>query len=225
MDFVKIHTQMTRETWRAIVAEARTLGMPFAGHVPYAVTTAEAVEAGQKSIEHLTGVSIACSSDEEGIRRTVAALPIGPEATAPKVEHAMSERVLATFDQQRCEALARRLAGAHTWLVPTLVVIDPDRCCLRAADDPRGRYLPPLIRQWWEGAASIPVPDTDRATQRRMFQKRLEMVGTFHRLGVPLLAGTDMGLPWIYPACRCTTSSGGSCVQDSALPTRSARRR
>ena len=32
-----------------------------------------------------------------------------------------------------------------------------------------------------------------------MFQKRLEMVGMFHRLGVPLLAGTDMGLPWVYP--------------------------
>lgn len=36
-------------------------------------------------------------------------------------------------------------------------------------------------------------------TPRRMLQKRLEIVGMFHRFGVPLLAGTDAPIPWVYP--------------------------
>jgi Amidohydrolase family len=196
MDFLKIHTQMSGETWRVVVNRAKALGMPFAGHVPYAVSPVEASDAGQKSIEHLTGVAIACSSEEEDIRRTVAA---GPEATAPRVEHHTTERVLATFSARKCEALAKQFASRHTWQVPTFVAIDPDRCCKRADDDPRARFLPVPIREWWESAASTRLSDHDLAVQRRMFRKRLEIVGIFRRHGVPLLAGTDMGMPWVYP--------------------------
>src|SRR5581483_1679392 len=35
VDFVKIHTQMSSETWWSIVARAREVNLPFAGHVPY----------------------------------------------------------------------------------------------------------------------------------------------------------------------------------------------
>jgi imidazolonepropionase-like amidohydrolase len=106
--------------------------------------------------------------------------------------------VLSTFDADKCLALARRLAPNRTWQVPTLVAIDPDRCCLKANDDPRAKYLQTPIRQWWESVTSKPA-DEDLAVQRRMIQKRLELVAMFHRTGVPLLAGTDMGVPWVYP--------------------------
>jgi imidazolonepropionase-like amidohydrolase len=199
MDFVKIHGRMTPETWRAVVAEARALRMPFAGHVPYSVSPAEAADAGQKSIEHLTGVLIACSSEEAEIRRTIATRPPDAASSAPRVERDTGARALATFSREKCEALARRFARAGTWQVPTFVATDPDRCCVRASDDPRARYLPGPIRQWWEGAAPAAAPDGDRATPRRMLEKRLEIVGMFHRFGVPLLAGTDAGIPWVYP--------------------------
>ena len=142
---------------------------------------------------------MACSSEEEDIRRIVAAIPPGPEATAPRVEHDTSERVIATFNAQKCEALADRFARHHTWQVPTFVAIDPDRCCKDASDDPRAKFLSAPIREWWESASSTPLSKDDLAIQRRMFQMRLDIVGMFHRRGVPLLAGTDMGIPWVYP--------------------------
>jgi imidazolonepropionase-like amidohydrolase len=199
MDFIKIHTQMSRATWLAVVDRAKKLGMAFAGHVPYSVSPVEASDAGQKSIEHLTGVAIACSSEEEDIRRAIAAVAPGPDATAPRVEHHASPRVLATFSAHKCAALADRFARQHTWQVPTFVAIDPDRCCKRAGDDPRARFLAAPIREWWESAAGTPLANDDLSVQRRMFQKRLDIVGMFHRHGVPLLAGTDMGVPWVYP--------------------------
>jgi hypothetical protein len=106
--------------------------------------------------------------------------------------------VLSTYSGDKCQALAHRFAAKHTWHVPTLVVINPDRCCVRAADDPRAKYIPPAILKWWE-SVSVKSPDDDLALRQRMFRKRLEIVGLLHHSGVQLLAGTDMGLPWIYP--------------------------
>ncbi len=56
-DFVKVYSYLTREAYFAIAKEARRVGLPFAGHVPNSVTAAEASDAGQKSMEHLIGVS------------------------------------------------------------------------------------------------------------------------------------------------------------------------
>lgn len=56
-DFIKVHDTLSRDAYFAIVDEARRLGLPVAGHVPAAITAKEAAEAGQKSIEHFTGLS------------------------------------------------------------------------------------------------------------------------------------------------------------------------
>jgi imidazolonepropionase-like amidohydrolase len=55
-DFVKVYSLLTREAYFGIADEARKQGLPFAGHVPFTVTAAEASDAGQKSIEHLSGI-------------------------------------------------------------------------------------------------------------------------------------------------------------------------
>ena len=68
-DFVKVYSLLPRDAYFAIAAEARRQGIPFAGHVPDSVSVAEASDAGQKSIEHLTGVLLGCSSKEEELRR------------------------------------------------------------------------------------------------------------------------------------------------------------
>jgi len=56
VDFIKVHQQLTRDAYFAVAAEARRLNLHFAGHVPVVVTGVEAAEAGQRSVEHLTGL-------------------------------------------------------------------------------------------------------------------------------------------------------------------------
>lgn len=56
-DFIKVHDTLPRDAYFAIVNEAKQLGLPVAGHVPASITAKEAAEAGQKSIEHFTGLS------------------------------------------------------------------------------------------------------------------------------------------------------------------------
>ena len=55
-DFIKVHDGLSRESYFAIIDEAKKLGLTVAGHVPESITAAEASNAGQKSIEHFTGL-------------------------------------------------------------------------------------------------------------------------------------------------------------------------
>lgn len=55
-DFIKVHDNVPRASYFALMAEAKRLKLPVAGHVPFSITAAEASHAGQKSIEHLTGL-------------------------------------------------------------------------------------------------------------------------------------------------------------------------
>lgn len=54
-DFIKVYDGLNREVYEAIVDEAKKQDLPVVGHVPDQVTILEAVNLGQRSIEHLTG--------------------------------------------------------------------------------------------------------------------------------------------------------------------------
>lgn len=55
-DFIKVHDYLSRESYFAVIDEATRSNLPVAGHVPVSITAAEAARAGQKSIEHFTGL-------------------------------------------------------------------------------------------------------------------------------------------------------------------------
>ena len=60
-DLIKVHDSLSREAYFSVIDEARRLKLPVEGHVPLAITAAEASEAGQRSIEHFTGLDEAKS--------------------------------------------------------------------------------------------------------------------------------------------------------------------
>src|SRR4030095_8675297 len=60
-DFIKVYNLLPREAFFAIADEAKLRGIPFIGHVPSSVTTAEASNAGQRSMEHLNSPIVDCA--------------------------------------------------------------------------------------------------------------------------------------------------------------------
>ena len=62
-DFIKVHDYLSRESYFALIDEAKRLELPVEGHVPTSITAAEASQSGQKSIEHFTGLDEAKSDD------------------------------------------------------------------------------------------------------------------------------------------------------------------
>jgi imidazolonepropionase-like amidohydrolase len=189
---------LSRDSLLAIAAETKRLGIPFAGHVPRAVTAAEASDAGQKSIEHLTGVLESCSTAENEFRNGWAEVQAerAKNGDSPELQAKFTplwRKMLAGYDSSRCSALARHLARNKTWQTPTLAeglpfVMNP----AAMTDDARLRYVPPKTAEDWRRslASMIKEPPTRR---QKEYEVRLAIVRDLHRAGVPILAGTDAG--------------------------------
>jgi len=182
-DFIKIQSLIPRDGYFAAADEARKLGIVFAGHVPDKVRATEASNAGQKSIEHLTGVFEGCSTVEDELM----AAPRGPGRG----------RFLSTYDPERAKALIALFLKNQTWQVPTLYwergewLIEqtnsgPDPLEKYAPVAWRDRTWPMFTRDISKGWSTDPVADREK-----FFQAELKMVGEMNRAGVPILAGTD----------------------------------
>ena len=64
-DFIKVHDNVLRESYVALLDEAKRFGLPVEGHVPASITAEAASNAGQKSIEHFTGLDEAKSDESK----------------------------------------------------------------------------------------------------------------------------------------------------------------
>ena len=68
VDFIKVLSGLSRDAYFALAEQARHWDMRMVGHVPSSVTAWEAIEARQRSLEHLFGVMQAVSTDAEAVR-------------------------------------------------------------------------------------------------------------------------------------------------------------
>ena len=53
VDFLKVHRRMERDSYFALIDEAKKMGLQVVGHIPMTVSPAEASDAGQATIEHV----------------------------------------------------------------------------------------------------------------------------------------------------------------------------
>jgi len=67
VDFIKVLSGLSRDAYFALAEQARHWEIPLEGHIPTAVSAWDALEARQRSLEHLFGVMKSVSSDEEAI--------------------------------------------------------------------------------------------------------------------------------------------------------------
>jgi imidazolonepropionase-like amidohydrolase len=199
-DFVKVYTKLPREAYLAIADEAKKQGLAFAGHLPESVSAAEASDLGQKSIEHLTGVELACSDREDELRReAVAALAKADNQAAWDLLGRIGVRAADSFSEKKARALYARFVRNGTWQVPTLTVLRS----LVSLDDPkfianpRVKYMPPSFRSYW--SLMKLSPETVAGLKRR-YKQATGLVRAMHQAGVPFLAGTDTpGVPYVFP--------------------------
>jgi len=67
VDFIKVLSGLSRESYLALAEQARHWHVPFEGHIPTEVSAWDAIEARQRSLEHLFGVMKTISTDAEAI--------------------------------------------------------------------------------------------------------------------------------------------------------------
>jgi Amidohydrolase family len=168
-------------------------------NVPFAISAWEASAVGQKSIEHVHAIPLACSSQEGELRSRLLASP-----DSWKLWNAIYMEAYQTYDDAKCQRLVAEFRRNGTWLVPTLVVFrsaafsnDP-----HFRNDDRLRYFSGQMRTWLEKhfiAQRSDFDASDFATERELFRRRKALFGALFRDGAPLLAGTDTPNPFVFP--------------------------
>ena len=117
VDFIGILPQLPRDAYFALIERARKYYSAVAGDVPAGGSALEAVEARQKSIDHMSGILLACSSEEKRLRKAYV------EAIEQHDSDALEDfqtAALETFNAQKAETLFQRMALFETRSVPTL---------------------------------------------------------------------------------------------------------
>jgi imidazolonepropionase-like amidohydrolase len=182
VDFIKVHSQLTRESWFAIARAARSRGFPFAGHVPRSVGAAAASDSGARSIEHLLAIPNACA-------------PAELKALAPRFS---VQGALGGCDTTDLSPLFAKFVRNDTWVVPTLVAqLEVARWPRRdLPGDSVGQYLPQMLKDYVAGIFPMPddVPAGADSVGLALFDKRVAITGALHRAGVHVMAGTDAPL-------------------------------
>jgi imidazolonepropionase-like amidohydrolase len=193
-DFIKVYSWLSRDSFLAIADEANKQNIPFGGHVPFSVAALEASDAGQKSMEHLYGIALACSAREEEIRNEL--VKGGISVTFSALDDLEIEEAGASYSEKKAAEVFAHLANNHTSQVPTFAADLPDSRSfdIRVTSDPRLRYIPLFFQaQWNKTATSV----AGSSPWGKFHKQRLAMLGAMHRAGVPVLAGTDTA--WYQP--------------------------
>ncbi len=190
-DFIKVYQLLSREAYFAIVEEAGKVGLPVSGHVPSAVTAAEASEAGQVTIEHLGDLAVSCAGDEDALRANT------PRSFVESREQELE--AFRSFDVTKCRQLAQHLLTHGTWLTPTLAVSDAESREKHgsARDLELLSYFDDDTQSWLRPDRTYPAEV--RAMLRESLQVHMKLVQFFHQQGVPILAGTDVMKPYTFP--------------------------
>ena len=196
-DFLEVYSGIPRSAYFGLVREAKKLGVPFAGLVPYSVSVVEASNAGQRSLEHEDDLMRACTSRDSVLRARFADTT-NVDRNPITTMKAQAHLVQTSYDPAKCEYVIATLARNQTWVTPTLVVYQPYVHAFDSASThPEwSAYVPGMVQGGWVLRASTIKP-ADSMTMRSYFS--FDRTRNLKEAGVKLLAGTDMPQPFVYP--------------------------
>jgi imidazolonepropionase-like amidohydrolase len=194
-DFIKMYNRFPRDSYFALMAEARRQKIPVAGHKPMSVSFVEAADAGQRSIEHSREILLDSFAGAEEARRH-------PSAAGPSAEYLRT--VLSDHDPSLLRENLAAMVRNGTYYCPTHLTREFDARAFDPAyvSDPRLQYVPASLKTRWLNDVTLTRAKTADEANRRSFAdfmvKGLAVTAQAHALGVNLLVGTDSGDSFVF---------------------------
>ncbi len=173
VDFLKIRTNASRESYLAIAAEAKRAGLPLVGHAPQGLSLIEAAEAGQRSFEHLP-------------------VHLGNS----RLENADLKEVSQILIKNGVRMVPTMVAG-RSRLLPENLVLDAveDK---RGERDPRRKYVSHELAESWRKGVHLNKFENPPIDWKSVNQGGIERLRVMHRTGLKIMAGTDLAAPLLY---------------------------
>jgi amidohydrolase family protein len=194
VDFIKVYDGIPREGFLGLTDEARKLGLPFAGHEPRAFSAIELSDIGQRSLEHSRTFLVNCSSVADSARRGLLRLS----------NTQLRQRMVDEYDAALCADVFRAFVRNRTFITPTHGTRKLDAFAHDSAyrNDPRLKYVPPILRFRWTIDANRMVASDSSVAGRKSFmdfyRKGIELTGAAHRAGVRVMVGTDSNDSFVF---------------------------
>lgn len=190
VDFVKItDSTLKPELFLYALGRAKALGLRTSGHIPMALTTEQAVDAGISSIEHLDYAYHAGAKDE---------VTIAADFAAGRIDRAEANRRLdAGFDRDIAMAAYRRFAAKGVFVTPTLngsrIIANLDR--EDHSKDQGLAYIGPKLRKTydWRIERAAKADAAGIAARHKQIEDIATILPMLAKAGVPIIAGTDAG--------------------------------
>jgi imidazolonepropionase-like amidohydrolase len=179
---MKIYSSVKLEEVKAVAAEAHRLGMTVTGHVPDGLNAYQVIEAGQDQINHIQYVTDIM----------LAPLP----ASTQQIDRLKALAALNLSSKEAQEAISF-LKEHHTVIDPTLVYYE---LTTASTAKPVASFEPGVDKVALELAKQFtdvgpPPPPPYPELLAKAFAIDLAIVGTLHRAGVAIVAGTDQEVP------------------------------
>jgi len=164
VDLIKVHDHTPRDAFFAIAEEARRESLPLAGHIPLGLTAEQAVDAGQRDIEHLSNLQLwrSCSGGQK-------------------------------YVADACRPFFDMLARRGVWQTPTLVAMSEIATIGTPASTVSAEHLAyasKSLRSVWAGNQSVATPDAARFLKANA-EIGAVVTTDMANAGVGILAGCD----------------------------------
>lgn len=191
VDVIKLYQTLTPELLRAGLEAAHAHGLPAIGHL-MATDWTTAAELGIDGIVHMLPASPALLPEAQ--RQPYLDGITGTQMMYQWFTH-------ADLKAPEIARMIETLAREQVHFDPTLVAVES----IFFADQPRITRnpalatVPAVLRKNWDGDFSMTPGwrEGDFGAAHAAFAKALRLTRMMHEGGVPLLAGTDLSMPWL----------------------------
>lgn len=182
---VKFYGSFNSAWVKPAAAEAHRLGMHVHGHLPVGMRTHEAIADGYDEVTHIYFTLMEAMPDDV----------VKASNTIQRIAGPGRYGVSLDPNAEPLKSLFATMARKHTVADPTLVVLESTLYAengeLAAAYAPYTGTLPAVTERGFLEGGLQPPPDLNRAHYRKSFARIVEIVGAMHKLGIPIVAGTD----------------------------------
>jgi imidazolonepropionase-like amidohydrolase len=187
VDFIKVYSRLDREVFLAILDEARQCRRKAVGHIPDSIYVEEAAAAGLASSEHFFGF--------EKVIVKLLGEPVNLTYTGMGSEAGYFQR-LGQVDPQALQQVYERIRLSGMAVCPTVITfkVGTKIKTFQAGNFPRQEYISPMVLGIW---ASMWSQQDD--LEDFIWQNWAQMVKGLHQAGVPLMVGTDLMVPGVFP--------------------------
>ncbi len=181
-DFLKIHPGIQLNVWKEVERTAKSVGIPYAGHVPVEVGIHRALEAKYKTVDHMDGFI-------EGLVPTATDID-------PNDNGFFGFGFTDLIDESLIEPLVEKMRRNEVAIVPTQTLFTrwfSPRSAAALANEPEMRYMDPKTLFTWRQSKERLINNVsyDAEKWERFINIRKKLLKTMYEKGIVFLLGSD----------------------------------